>query len=470
MKRAPSVELWSVAGLVAAAILIRATRLGESLWYDEIAAYLSHAARGPAAIIGSFVEPSNHIAHTLLSWCSVTVLQDAIGFELALRLPALLFSAGAVAAMALLARVVLDRRGVLLAAAIMAVAPVAVLSGVEARGYSMMICFSALASWALLANLDRPRTWRWLLYAVFCALGTWTHFVTAFVPVGHAVWLAWRATRFREIALAVRGGLAILLAAALSIALYAPAVPDFWRHRGLYAAAGADQPSVLGAEGWHTLLQLGGSWYVWAALPGLALFVIGLLGGRTESNRGPRLGDAAAVTLLGLPIFLLVVVMSGSWMYARFALLSLPGAVLLMAAGLETLLRWRPAAGLAAGAMVLAAAVADLATRPAKQPLRDAANDVRSGRVDGEAILVVGLAHRVLDVYLGDLDPQYSLLHGVDLDEKIAATNPTWIILYYPQSVGVKAYAALAANGFTEHARFRGWVDWTNGDVIVYRD
>ena len=90
--------LWTVTALMAAGMLLRAPRLAESLWYDEIAAFTTHATTGPGAITTSFSEPSNHIAHTLLSWCSVEILGDALGFELALRLPALLFSLMAIVA------------------------------------------------------------------------------------------------------------------------------------------------------------------------------------------------------------------------------------------------------------------------------------------------------------------------------------------------------------------------------------
>ena len=274
-----------MAGLVAAAILIRATRLTESLWYDEIAAYFTSGVLGPGGIVTSFTEPSNHVAHTLLSWCSVSLLQNTLGFELALRVPALLFSVGAVAATAMLARVVLDRRGALLAAALMAVTPVAVLEGVEARGYSMMICCSALASWALLANLANERCWRWFLYGLICALGIWAHFVTAFVPIGHTAWLLWRAIRYRD-PWVLRAAGAVGLAAVLSVALYTPALGDLLRTRGIYLATRGDEPSIFGPEGWHALLQMGGSWYFLAALPGLALAAIGLHNMITECPEG----------------------------------------------------------------------------------------------------------------------------------------------------------------------------------------
>jgi hypothetical protein len=451
-------ELWILAGLVAVGLLVRAPRLTESLWYDEIAAWRTFGMHGPGAITSTFFEPSNHIFHTLLSWCAVKLFEGAIGFELALRLPALLFSLGAVVAVFGMARCVSEPRVALIAAGLVAVLPVPVLEGAEARGYSMMICFSALANWAFLANLTRQRKWRWCAYAVLCAAGTWAHPVTAFVPIGHAAWLGWQWARNRRVGPAVPGGLALALAAVITLALYAPVIPEILAQRGMYAAARGVEPPVLGTEGWHALLQLGGSWYAWAAWPGIVLVVVGLI----QARRTP----AAAVTLLGLPIFLLVVLVAGSWMYARFALFSLPGTVLLMAVGLESLGRRNRAAALAAGTVVLAASAADLSLRPARQPLRDAAQYILAHRADGEPVLVIGLAHQVMDLYLDR--PQYSLLHGADLEEKLGEARPAWVVLYYPDHVSGDNYELLKRRGFVEVRRFPGWVDWDNGDVLVY--
>ncbi|MHC4969117.1 MAG: glycosyltransferase family 39 protein [Planctomycetota bacterium] len=452
-------ELWILAGLVVVGLLVRATRLPESLWYDEIAAWRMFGMHGPGAITSTFFEPSNHIAHTLASWCCVKLLEGAVGFEMALRLAALLFSLGTVAAVYGLARCAAGTRTAVIAAGFMAVLPVPVLEGAEARGYSMMICFSALASWAFLANLKEQRTWRWCAYAALCAAGIWAHPLTAFVPVGHAAWLAWQWVRQRKAGPAVRGGLALALAAVITLALYAPVIPEILDQRGMYTSARGDEPLVFGTEGWHAVVQLGGSWYAWAAWPGIVLAVVGLIHARHN--------PAAAVTLLGLPIFLLVFLAAGTWMYARFALFSVPGAVLMMALGLDALARRNRIVALAAGALVLAASAADLALRPPKQPLRDAAEYVHAHRADDDRVLVIGLAHQVMDLYLDR--PQYSLQHGVDLDEQLSAAEPAWVVLYYPNHVSADGYAALDRRGFVESRRFRGWVDWDNGDVLVYR-
>jgi mannosyltransferase len=461
----PSRELWHVFGLILVAICLRATRLGESLWYDEIAAWLAFGTHGPGAIVGNFFEPSNHVAHTLATWASVVFLGTwTDSFEIALRLPAFLASLASVAAVYALARRALGPGGALIAAALVAVWPVSVLEGAEARGYSMMILAAALSSWLVVAMQERESAWGWCLYALICALGVWAHFVTAFVPIGHAVWLGWRARAAGELGRAVRGAMALVLAGVLTLLLYAPALPDLLAHRGDYVAARGDEPRLWGAEGWHAFLQLGGSWYAWVAWPGLVLAGMGLW--RLRADR--RLRAVAVPALLGLPVLVVIVLVAGSWMYARFCLFCVPGAALLAAAGIDRLRRWRPAAALAVGAVVAAASVADLAVRPSKQPLRAAAAWIFAHRAEDDDILVIGLAHRVMDLYLGTLDPAYSLRHGADLAGRLRHAQPAWVVVYYPNHVSDESYTILAEGGYDEAARFEGWVDWGEGDVVVF--
>ncbi|MCP5110190.1 MAG: hypothetical protein GY953_05080, partial [bacterium] len=99
-------EIWLIALLVLAGFAVRLPRLTESLWYDEIAAWRDYGSKGPAVILTTHHDPANHVAHTLLSWVSFETLSEALGPEIALRLPALLFSLGSIAAMYGLARCV----------------------------------------------------------------------------------------------------------------------------------------------------------------------------------------------------------------------------------------------------------------------------------------------------------------------------------------------------------------------------
>jgi len=450
--------------LVALGVLVRAPRLTESLWYDEIAAWRDYGMLGPKAILSTYFDPANHIAHTLLTWISVGTLTGALGQEIALRAPALVFSLGTILVMPMLARRAgLTPRAALLAAGLAAVAPVMILEGVEARGYSMMIFFAAATTTQLLAALDDRRRGPWIAYGALCALGIWAHPTTVCVPVGHALWLAARCRRERGVCGPAAIGLGF--GALLTLALYAPVLDDVARIRGTFVASEGNQPSATGIEGLHALLQLGGSWAWWAAAPGLLLAAIGVVAAwRNESAR-----RAVALTLLGLPVMIAVVLIAGTWMYARFTLFALPGTLLLIALGLDTIWRCRAWTGALALTLLLAAFAADLVTRPPKQPLRDAAEYVAANRRDGERTLVIGLRHEVLDVYAGTLAPTYSLHHGSDLRERLDETDPTWVIVLYPRSISEDRYDRLREHGYTIEHSLHGWADWTNGDVNVYR-
>ena len=462
-------RLWGLIGIIAIALAARATRLSESLWYDEIASWMTYAggATSIGAVIGNFFDPINHPLHTLLNFLSVRWFADSLGVELAFRLPALIFSTLSVLAMFGLARATIGERAAFIAATLAAVLPVAVLEGVEARGYSMVVFFSAMMTWMLIEAIRRDRPLPWLMYAVFCALGVWSHFVTAFVPIGHAVWIGWRAVRLSERRAAVNASAALALAATLAITLYAPMIPGRLAARGMFAAQRGDQPTIVGVEGFHALLQLGGSWYWWAALPGLLLGTIGLFN-RARSISSRRLPHAIEAAMMGLPLMVIAVALVGTWVYARFTFFALPGAILLIAAGIDSAWGWRRLAGFTALGVIIAASVADLAIRPPKQPLRDAVEFVQSHQSPGDRVVAVGLAHEVLRVYAGGLNLTYSLRHGADLPQKLTRIEPAWLIVEYPRSVSQETCEVIQRAGFRETAQLHGWVDWTNGDIVVY--
>ncbi|MCH8823608.1 MAG: glycosyltransferase family 39 protein [Planctomycetes bacterium] len=462
-----SLDLWIVTSLIVLGIIARATRLGESLWYDEIAAFTTYGVHEPGIIIGNLFDASNHIFHTLLSSLSVKAFEDSLGRELALRLPALIFSLGTIVCIYCLAKISINRRAAIIAGLLMAALPVAVLEGSEARGYSMMIFFTALSTLLCVITRSRDKPWIWCIYAGICALGVWTHFVFAFVTFGHAILLVWRAAIFQEFARAAKGIASLILAAVLTITLYAPAMPDLMNLRSTFITSSTSQPSVIGIEGFHALLQLGGSWYFWAAWPGLLVLLIGLAVFKKSAN--PICREICVASLLGLPLFVLIVLILDSWMYARFALFCLPGAVILITLGIEHIHKRNKFISFAALTFILVLGVSDLISRPAKQPLRDAAVFIADNQTLDGKVLVIGLAHQVLSVYTFDLDLTYSLRHGIDLEEKLNDINPQWIILYYPNHLTKSNSELMQDRGYEIAKRFSGWVDWDNGDVLIYK-
>ena len=455
-------EGWILFGLIVLGFTARLPRLAESLWYDEIAAWTDYGMRGPGWIVGTYYDPANHIAHTLLTWCAVECFGDD---AFALRFPALLFSLGSIVAMYGLARHASGIRVATIAAALGAILPVAILEGVEARGYSMMIFFASLSTWLALSAWSRNRPWKWFAYALCCALGIWAHLMTVFVPLGHGLWFAWRMIKNKEIGLGICAFSGLLFAAILTLTLYAPVIPQILSIRETFAATDGNEPRIFGPEGFHTLLQLGGSWYWWSSVVGLGFLVCGFIRAtKTKTIRAP-----AFLSMLGLPLMLIVVAIAGSWMYARFTLIALPGAILVIACGLDALWDRKRVLALFAGLLIFASSIGDLTVRPPKQPLREAATYLRNHVQPSEHVLVIGLAHRVMDMYRGELDFSYSLFHGRDLSDDLARTKPTWIILMYPNHVSTEKKTMLNSQGFTETQLFRGWVDWGNGDILIYQ-
>lgn len=486
----------AAAGLAAIGLLalaLRLPRLTESLWYDEIADFLAFGAFGPGATMGNYFTPSNHVLSGILCWASVTIAGGAN--EVVLRLPALFASLAAVPACWWLAREATVASSQLRAAAMLpwivailaALAPVLVLS-VEARGYAIMILSSALATALLLRGTQREedagsgaiRLRIWILYALVVALGTWAHLVTACVAVGHAALLAadLRVASRRRAAFA--GLLAIALAATLTLILYSPLLPDLLSIRGQFKASDGDEPTLLGPEGLHAILQMGGAWSWWAALPGLALALLGAM----TATRDAALRRALAASLLGAVVAVALAWAGNSWLYARFLLFAMPAALLLIAAGITAVAgegavdgsaahrsAWRRTIAAAAMLVVVGAWIADLALRPPKQPLREAIAVVASAKSPGDSVATIGLADNVLDWYgsLRGVEVVPSGPLGRELSAVLDRHQPSWVIVLYERSVPPERFAELADRGFSPYRRLPGWVDWGNGDVVIYR-
>ena len=120
--------------------------------------------------------------------------------------------------------------------------------------------------------------------------------------------------------------------------------------------------------------------------------------------------------------------------------------------------------------MVCCFSIADLTIRPPKQPLREAMAYVHDHRQPGETGLAIGLRHKVLYLYARDFDLVFSLKHGIRLKEKLDATQPTWIIMLYPNHVSQNRKKLLSDRGFELIKNFEGWSDWgKGGDVLIFR-
>ncbi len=447
----------------------RVWRLSESFWYDEISALIDYAQYGPGAIVATYFVQSNHVFHTLLSWCAIALAGGAS--EPVLRLPALLCGLASIPVLALLARECALLRlapaapAMSIAFVIASLSPIMVLESVEARGYSMMILFSAVACWQFMRGWRTGDPRAWVFYAIACALGVWSHFTFVALPVSHGLIAVWFVIRLRRSACdrgAARAALcALVLSALTTLALLSPLLPDLFQMRNEFRALDGNEPTLASREGLHLLIGLGGTWTLWFALPGFGLFLLGVWGSVSDSARRFPL----AVTLLGLPLMVVGTSTAGSWMYARFALFALPGVLLAISLGLSDLRSTRRI--VVVGTALLALWTADICTLPAKQPIRDAVFFVRSQDAAQTTIASAGLADNVVAYYavVADVKIENAGSGARNLEE--LSHEIVWLIVLYPESLTQQGRDALMRD-WTFVRSFDGWLDWTNGDVLVY--
>lgn len=458
-------EWLTLMAIALAAALVRIDRAFESLWYDEIAAFMDYAQHGPGPIVATWFSPANHPLQSLLSWCSFTALGTVN--ELTLRLPSLLAALLTVLATWWMARPMAGVRGALIAAAGMAIAPAAVLGSVEARGYSMMMLAGALLTGLAWRAIERDRSersslWCWIAYAIVASLGVWAHFTTVIVPLAHgviAVGLLLRGDR----RISLRWLMALVLSAAFTLALLAPMLPWILERRSELAALDGDEPTLWSREGLAILGTWGGAWPWWPSIWGGALALVGIVQAWRRDARG-----WFATLLIVVPFLLaLLIPLSGSWIYARFVSFALPGAALAWGMGLDRMLDRRRTDAILMVAVVAAGWLAVLANLPPKQPLRDLL--AIAARQPGP-VIVVGLPDEVARFYAEPMgiDARYAQPYGADLASLLSATPGARVMILYPSAMPRSVQGALDAASMTRLHAMPGWADWGAGAVELH--
>jgi hypothetical protein len=421
------------------------------------------------------------VLHSLLAWCSTALFGVD---EVTVRVPSFLAGVGAVAAVGFLGREAGGARLGAVAAALAAFMPTAVLPATEARGYSLMMLFAALASALFMRGWRRGGTGTWALYAACCALGVWSHLVTVCVPAFHAAWCVWKlvaaggmdsgdahergaADGARGIRRRALGGLmAVACAAGLTALLYAPIIPAIVALQREFRALDGNEPTLLGPEGWMMLVSLGGSWNTWGSLAALPLVLAGLAAARRDA----RVREVLVISLGGALVALVFPVLLNSWLYARFLAFTVPGVAILLAAGLLSIHARRPRAAWLLAACAVGAWIAVLATVGPRQQLREAVKWVVDHRTAGEQAFAVGLPDDVHRWYSTGyrIEMPGSGPYGRDVDEQLASRGNAWAVLLYPRAMP-EAAEKLRAAGFQEDVRFPGWIDSGAGEIVVFR-
>jgi hypothetical protein len=152
---------WLLVGALAAVGLIVRMLLVRSIWVDE-AISIQQAHMSLPAMLHELRQSDVHPPlYFVLLWCSTRIF----GFgDMAVHFPSILAGTLLVPAMFLAGRELFDRRTGLVAAGLVAFAPLVIWYSQEARGYAILMLLATLAVWAQMRVLRDGRARYWFAY------------------------------------------------------------------------------------------------------------------------------------------------------------------------------------------------------------------------------------------------------------------------------------------------------------------
>ncbi|MDP8921732.1 MAG: glycosyltransferase family 39 protein [Chloroflexota bacterium] len=351
----PSLTAVALGFVLLLALGLRLYRLdGQSLWYDEgVSAFMTtrdwaEIARAAAADI-----------HPPLYYWLLAAWAGPFGRgELALRGFSVVCGVLAVWVTWRLGRRLYDVAVGLVAAAVLALSPLAVQYGQEVRMYALASLLVAGATWAYVAlhrelltgaRRDRRRAVLGVTYGLLAAALLYTHYYGVLVLAAHQA-------HFGLSVLATRRWSALtgwLLATGLAAILYLPWLPHALRQTGYYPGLGTPRPVWTLALDMVNVLSIGLATSRFAFRPGLAPFLVlagaGLMARPREASQinggqlrelvrgrlAPRPGARLLLVLwLLIPILGIVILSRTRPLYEpRFLMLVAPAWAILIGAG-----------------------------------------------------------------------------------------------------------------------------------------
>jgi len=471
---------WLLVALSTAALALRLWNLNSCLWFDEVLTLVDSVRAPLGQIVTQFSSQNQHMFFSVLARLSI----EAFGEHAwSLRLPSVGFGIASLWALFLLGRRLFGESEALVACVLLTVSYHHVWFSQNARGYMALLFFATLATWLWQEALRRRGGSWYVAYALAVALGMWMHLTMVFVPVTHALLYAvqlsthvwgksgWTPAR-SLLAGAWRPLGALLLAASLTLQLYALSLPEFLQV-GLHELSLESEwtnPLWVVTESLHGLRIGFGA--VAVVLVGCGIAAVGWL------NLVRR--DWTAALSLVLPPVLggALMLALGHNLWPRFFFFAMGFGVLIAVHGamtgpqlLATHIRGGRRAGRRAGAvlaglMIVASAVSlPRAYALPKQDFIGARNYVERVRRPNDGVVGVGLAGVAYQRYFA---PHWQVAETAEQLEAIRRTHEQlWLVYTIP--VQLKAYRPdvwdLVQRDFEVVETFPGTLG--GGEVIV---
>ncbi len=436
-KRLPAAPL-VLAGVLMMGAALRFYDLGNGLWLDEIAALVKYVRLPIGRLLSTFDSQNQHMLYALLARGSMELFGDTAW---ALRLPAVLFGVGSLAALYWFAVRITTRWEAIMATALLAVSYHHVWFSQNARGYTGLLLWTLLGSGlflTLLRGSGRPRWGPVVGYGLVMSLAVLTHATAAIVVAAHVViWLAlvWRAPR----PLSSEGwmaGAGPLLAGTFSLQLYAIVLPQIFQTLTRPTLEGVaiewKSPVWFLAETARGLGRaLPGGWLTLAA--GLVVGAAGLWSYTRQSK------TATAVMVLPAILTAIMLLATRHNLWPRFFFFAAGFAALMAIRGVfvlsTTILKGRHMATAIALATFLIIASASTLPRAygPKQDFIGAREYIRQARTREDAIVALDLAEFPFREYL--TEDYRSVATRAELEEIEGKHAKTWVLYTFPSRV-----------------------------------
>ncbi len=390
--------------LVAGAL--RRYHLGQqSLWFDE--ADLVIRAREPLGqLLRNFIHPGeNGPLYTLGLACWMKVFGTS---EIAVRLPSAIAGTLTIPAFYGLARALRGPRLGLVAAALLTISPYAHWYAQDAKMYSLLVLLTILSTWFLLVAVRRGGA-AWFAYGISVAVSLGIHATFLLVLAAHIVIMlmlrrrgygVWPGGKQRRW-LGVIVGIALLPLAVWGVLFIAGQMPT-WQVRAtpwallqrMLVEFSVTHRADTNVQAWgigvYTVLALIGGGLTWFSASPREVEA------DDDAAWPPRIALMIAGSMALVPglLFMLLSVRRAVF-EDRYLIVALPGFLLLVALGLDGLLRWRPTWPLVgAGAIAIVAVVwvplrdVNFSTVPQKEDWREAYRHLGEHARAGDGVVI----------------------------------------------------------------------------------
>lgn len=472
--------LWLAAILILAAVL-RLIGLNAPLWFDEIVTVESHLKLPWAAMMQDY-SMNHHYFFSLQSKLSTSLFGEEIW---AIRLPAVLFGIGTVAAIWWLARDIAGSRLAHISALLVAISYHQIWFSQNARGYTELAFWSTLGVIFFLRGMETDRRGVWVAYGFTLAAAVFTHLTGMFIFAAQgAVWLifvAAKAARGQLVRSQVTGPLfGFVIGAVITLICYAPILPDvFSAMRSVSETSAIDlmteyqNPIWTVIEGLRTAVGGSGGPLFFVAL---AVIVTATIGAFKSHETAPFFAPVILAHLILTSGLLMAV---GMRVWPRFFFVDIGLLLILIVCGVsvlaDLLARILGQPGLArpllvAGGVAMVLVSAALAVRNYRAPKQDLAGAysyVEKMRSPDDRVYSVGFSGPLFSGHFGA--DWGNLMSSADLDNVLSRPGPVMIVVPFPDRSFrmIPELAEEAATGLRLDQRFPGTLG--DGYIVVLR-